>query len=325
MKQPPRRRLAFLALALCLPIGTALAQPYPNKPIRMVVPFAAGGGLDSTARIIAPKLSEVLGQTVYVENRPGASGFIGTGAVAKAEPDGYTILYTPNGHVIAPALYQKLPFNPSSDFAAVTQVVNTTLVLVENPKVPAATLSELIALAKTKPGVLNYGSPGVADPLHLVMEMLKISSGTDIVPVLYKGQAAMGTAVLSGEVELAVVSLSSNLPHIRNGRMRALAVTGLKRAEALPEIPTVAESGFPGFDLSSWHGIFAPANTPRDIVNRLQRDTLKALSSPETRERLHALGLEPVGSTPEEFDAKVKSDIAKFIQIVRQAKIPMQD
>jgi tripartite-type tricarboxylate transporter receptor subunit TctC len=323
MKQPFRFILAILAVGL--PLSAALAQPYPHKPIRMVVPFAAGGGLDSTARIIAPKLAEFLNQAVVVENRPGASGFIGTGYVAKAEPDGYTILYTPNGHVIAPALYRKLPFNPSSDFAAVTQVVNTTLVLVENPKVPATTLGELIALAKSKPGVLNYGSPGVADPLHLVMEMLKISSGTDIVPVLYKGQAAMGAAILSGEVELAVVSLSSNLPHIRKGGMRALAVTGAKRAEALPEIPTIAESGFPGFDLSSWHGIFAPAGTPRDIVNRLQRETLRVLNSPETRERLRTLGLDPVGSTPEEFDAKVKADIAKFMLIVKQAGIPPQD
>jgi tripartite-type tricarboxylate transporter receptor subunit TctC len=323
MKQPFRFILAILAVGL--PLSAALAQPYPHKPIRMVVPFAAGGGLDSTARIIAPKLAEFLNQAVVVENRPGASGFIGTGYVAKAEPDGYTILYTPNGHVIAPALYRKLPFNPSSDFAAVTQVVNTTLVLVENPKVPAQTLGELIALAKSKPGVLNYGSPGVADPLHLVMEMLKISSGTDIVPVLYKGQAAMGAAILSGEVELAVVSLSSNLPHIRKGGMRALAVTGAKRAEALPEIPTIAESGFPGFDLSSWHGIFAPAGTPRDVVNRLQRETLRVLNSPDTRERLRSLGLEPIGSTPEEFDAKVKSDIAKFMLIVKQAGIPPQD
>ena len=211
------------------------------------------------------------------------------------------------------------------DFIPVTQLTATTLVLVTNPKFPATSVGALIAMAKAKPGGLNYGSTGVGNPLHLTMELLKISAGIDIVPVPYKGDAPLNTALMAGEVDVAVVPLATSVSLIRAGRLRALAVTAGQRVAALAEVPTVAESGVPGFDSASWQGFFFPARTPREYVDLIQRETARALALPDTRERLRGMGAEPVGSTPEEFDAKFKADLAKFVRIVKEARIPMQD
>jgi len=320
------RFLTFALLAACgLKASGALAQTYPTRPITMIVPFAAGGPVDGMGRVIASKMSETIGQTVVVENRAGASGVIGMNAVAKAEPDGYTILYTPISIAIGPALYRKLPFDPLTQLTPVTQIVSTTLVLAVNPKVPVNSVQELIALAKSKPGSLNFGSSGVADPLQLGMEMLMTSAGIDMLAIPYKGQGPMFAALLGGEVDVAIVSLQVALAPIRSGALRVLATTGAKRSVALPDVPTVAESGVPGYDISSWHGIFAPAGTPREIINRIQREAAHAVNLPDVRQRVQSTGNETVGSTPEAFDAKFKSDVATFTRIVKEAHIPYQD
>jgi len=315
----------FLASGALPGPGVAYAQSYPNKPIHIFVPFAAGGAVDALARIVSPKLGDSLGQPIVVENRPGAGGNLAADLVAKSAPDGYTLLLTTNGHAISPALYRKLPFDAVKDFAPVTQLLATTLILVANPKFPAANTRELIALAKAKPGALNYGSTGVGNPLHLTMELLKISAGIDIVPVPYKGDAPLSAALMAGEVDVAVVPLATSVQNIKAGRIKALAVTGARRLASLPEVPTVAESAIAGFDSTSWQGLFAPVGTPREIVERLQRETAKALNAPEVRERLTGLGGEIVASTPEEFEAKFRTDLAMFARIVREARIPLQD
>jgi tripartite-type tricarboxylate transporter receptor subunit TctC len=275
--------------------------------------------------MVTPKMSDALAQPVLVENRAGAGGNIGADAVAKAAPDGYTLLLNTNGHAISPALYRKLPFDAEKDFAPISQLVATTLVLVSYPKLPAASVKELITLAKSRPGGLNYGSTGVGNPLHLTMELLKLSARIDIVPVPYKGDAPLNTALMAGEVDVAIVPLSTGLQFIKSGRLRALGVTGAKRSAALPDAPTVAEAALPGFESSSWQGLFAPAKTPRDVIDIVQRSLAKALQTPEVRDRIHAMGQEIVASTPDEFDAKVKADLAKFARIVREARIPLQD
>ena len=314
-----------LVLAVCgLQPGDAQAQGYPNKPIRLIVPFAAGGAVDVLARLLGAKLSEAIGQPVLVENRPGVGGNFGADAVAKSAPDGYTILQTPNGQAITPALYRNLPFDPVKDFTPVTQLVSSTLILVASPHLKIASTQELIALAKSKPGSLNYGSSGVGNPLHLTMEMFKNAAGIDILAVPYRGDAQINAALITGEVQVAVVPLATARPLVEDGQLRALAVTGARRAAALPTVPTIAET-IPGFDSSSWQGWFVAAKTPRDVVDFIQRETAKVLNAPDVRERLKAMVYEPVGSTPAEFDAYFKSDVAKFAKVVADANIPKQD
>ena len=304
----------------------ALAQAFfPNKAITLVVPFSAGGPLDALARVMASKLADGIAQPVVVENRVGGGGAVGMGSVARAKPDGYTILYTPNSLAIAPALYKKLGFDPEKDLVPVTQFASTTLVLAAHPKINVSTVPELIALAKANPGKLNFGSSGVADPLQLGIEMLKTMAGIDMLPIPYKGQGPMFTALLGGEVDVAIVSLQTALSPIKAGHIRVLAITGSKRSTALPGVPTVAEAGLPGYDLTSWHGVFAPAGTPRDVVEKLQREIAKVANLPEVRQRVEATGNETVGSAPEEFEVKFKTDVARFRKIVQDARLPMQD
>ena len=292
------RRTKGFALAALLPLlmlmQSAASQTFPNRPIRIIVPFAAGGSVDTLGRLIAPKMGEALGTAVIVENRPGAGANIGADAVAKSAPDGHTLLLIPNALAIMPALYRKLPF-------------------------------DLVALAKGKPGSLNFGSTGVANPLHLTVEMFKVAAGIDIVPIPYKGDAPLNAALLSGEVELAVLPLAAAQSGIRSGRLRALGITGASRSQAFPELPTIAEGGYPGFDSTSWQGLFVAAGTPRELVLRLQREAVSALSAPEARARLPGLGQEFVGSTAEAFDLKFRADMARFARIVREAKITLQD
>ena len=318
------RRALFLVVFGLLP-GLVGAQEYPTRPVVMVVPFAAGGPVDAMARLVGPKMAEGLGQTVVIENRAGASGFLGRASVAPAQPDGYTILYSPISIAIGPALYRKLSFDPEKDLAPVSQTVSTTLVLAAHPKAGVQTVKELIARAKAEPGKINYGSSGVADPLQLGMEMMKSMTGTDMLAIPYKGQGPMFQALLAGEVDVAIVSMQSALAQFKNGRLKPLAITGAKRSRALPELPTMEENGLPGYDLTSWHGIFAPAATPREIVARLQREAARAVQSPEVKQRVESTGNEVVGSTPAEFDAKYRADIARFKKIVKDAGLPFQD
>jgi tripartite-type tricarboxylate transporter receptor subunit TctC len=315
----------MLLAALTLHSGDALAQSYPSKPIRIIVPFVAGGAVDTLARMVGTKVSEQLGQPVIVENRPGAGGNVAADAVAKSPPDGYTILQNTNGQAISPAIYRSLPFDVVRDFIPVTQIVASQLVLAASPKLEATSLKELIALAKAKPGSLNYGMTGAGNPLHLTMEMFKTAAGIDIQPVPYKGDAAIFPALITGEVQVAVVPMATSLGHVRAGSVRALAVGGAKRSAALPDVPTVAESALPGFESTSWQGWFVPANTPRETVALIQRAVAKALTAPDLLERLRVTGNEPVGSTPEEFAAVFKADLAKFAKVVTDAQIPKQD
>ncbi len=324
MKQP-WCRIPFVLLVALVFAGKAIAQGYPSKPVRIVVPTAAGGPIDIAARLIGPKLAEAWKQPVLVENQGGAAEQIGSNLVAKASPDGYTLLVCSDSLPIGPALNSNIPFNAARDFAPVTQLVASPAILVVNPKLPVSSMSELIALAKSKPGSLNYGHSGVGASLHLGMEQLKLATGADIVGIPYKGVALISNALMAGEVNAAVMPVAASLAPIKAGRLRVLAVVGPQRLDALPGVATVAESGIAGVDAFSWYGMFAPAKTPPDIVDVIRRDTVKALASPEVRNRLLAMGLVIVGGTPEELEAKLKTDLERFARIVKQAHISLEN
>ena len=320
-----------LGLALTIVIGAsiataALAQTYPNRAIRIVVPFPAGGGVDTMARILGNKLSERVGQPVLIEHRPGAGGTLGADAVAKATPDGHTVLLTVNALAISAALYKSLPFDPLKAFDPVVQVAANPFVLVGSQKMQAATIQDVIALAKAKPGTLNYGSSGLGAPLHLLAEMFKHGAGgLDIAHIPYRGDAPMLTALLSGDVHIGFMPAGTGVRQVQSGQVRGLAVTGQKRSPALPQVPTLLEAGVKGLEADSWYGVFAPAGTPRDIVLRLQRELVEVLKLPDVIERLRAGGNEPVGSTPEQLDALYRADIARFAKVIADAKIPKLD
>jgi tripartite-type tricarboxylate transporter receptor subunit TctC len=318
------RQLAIAAALLALTSGSVFAQGYPNRPIRVLVPFAAGGAVDTLARLVGQKLSEGLGQPVIIENRPGAGGNLAADVLAKSPPDGYTVLQTVNGLAISPSLYKVLPFDSQKDFIAVTQIVQSQLLLVANPKLDANNVAELIKLAKTKPGGLNYASTGVGNPLSLTMEMLKSAAGIEVQPVTYRGDAPANAALIAGEIQLGVMPMATTLPLVEGGQLKAIAIGGAKRSPAVPNVPTVGET-IPGFESTSWQGYFVPAGTPRDIVLRLQQEMAKVVKLPEVVERLKTGGNEGVGSTPEEFDRVFRTDIVKFAKIIADAKIPKLD
>jgi len=321
------RRLghAFLLLAVCVPACVhfgAVAQTWPAKPVRLLVPFAPGGGVDFAARIVSRHLAERLGQPIVVENRAGANGIIALEALKTAAPDGYTLAAASNGPlVINPSMYLKLPYDPLRDFAAIGRLVNFPLLLVMHPSVPANSIAELIALAKAKPGRLTYSSPGIGNGGHLAGELFASMANVSLVHVPYKGTAPAAMALLGGEVALAFSSIPTVLPHVRAGKLRALAVGDAVRVPSLPEFPTIAESGVAGYEAFSWAGVIAPAGTPRDVVVRLNSELVQVLKQKEVVEQLAKDGTLPVTDTPEEFSAYIKAELVKWAAIVRMAGI----
>jgi tripartite-type tricarboxylate transporter receptor subunit TctC len=316
MKRPLARVLGAMLLA-----GASLsfaAQPYPAKVIRYVVPFPAGGPLDIVARALGQELNRSWGQPVIVDNRPGAGGNIGAELVARSPADGYTILMgAVSTHAINVTLYRKLPYDPVKDFAPVTLITSVPNVLVVHPAVPARNVRELIALAKSQPGQLNFASGSTGSAGHLAGELFKTMAGVDMAHIPYKGAAPAVVDLIAGHVSLMFDNLASALPNIKGNRVRALAVTTLRRSPFLPEVPTVSEAGLRGFDVGTWFGVFAPAGTPPDIVNKLNAEIARILRTPGMKERLAGLGAEPQPDTPAEFAALVRSEIAKYAQIVK--------
>ncbi len=317
-------RRATLSLAATLAISTphaaAAADAYPARPIRFVVAFPPGGGTDIIARSIAQKLSDRLAQQVVVDNRPGAGGNIGTDIVAKAAPDGYTMLMGSAGPLaINASLFASMPFDPVRDLAPVTLAASTPNVLVVHPSLHASTVKELIALARAHPGGINFASSGHGTPAHLAGELFNSMAGVKLVHVPYKGAAPALADLLGGQVQLMFSTMPPALPHVKDGKLRALAVTSAKRSPAAPDLPTVDEIALPGFEANTWHGVVVPAGTPSDIVGRLNRDIVAILHQPDVVERLSAQGAEPVGSTPEEFAAYIRSETVKWAKVVRES------
>ena len=316
----------FLVAALCaapmLQSGASMAQAWPSKPIRMMVPFPPGGSTDIVARIVAQKLSERLGQSIVIENRGGGGGTIGTAAVAKSAPDGYSLaVASTSTHVVAPGVYAKLEYDPVKDFAPVGLMAVSPYLLVVNPAVNAKSLKELVALAKQQPGRLNYASAGIGSTTHLAMEMLKAATGTFMLHIPYSGNGPAGTAVVGGQVEILFGSLPALLPHAKSGRVRALAVGTPKRSPSLPDVPTVAESGYPGFDASLWLAIMAPAGTPQPVIDRLNKELVTLIAAPETREALDKAGAEPLSGTPAELAAMIRDGIPKYARVIKAAGV----
>jgi tripartite-type tricarboxylate transporter receptor subunit TctC len=312
---------ALLGLGAAAALANAQTTAYPTKPIRMLVGFPVGGGADVAARVLGPRMSESLGQQIIVDNRPGAGSAIASEIAAKATPDGHTLVSIGSSHAVNAALYPKLPYKPAADFSAIVLVATAPVAITANPAVPAKTLKELMALAKARPGQLNYGSAGVNGINHLAAELLKRTGNFDITLVPYKGVAQALPAVMAGEVQLMFASLPGSIGQIRAGRIRAIAVTSAKRSNAAPDIPTVAESGVPGYEASSWFAFLAPAGTPKSIITRLNTEALNTLQTPEVRDSLIRQGMDPAGSTPGEVDAFLRAEIAKWTRVVKEAGI----
>jgi tripartite-type tricarboxylate transporter receptor subunit TctC len=301
----------------------ANAQPaYPVKPIRLVVPFAPGGSTDTIARLIGQKLDEALGQQVIIDNRPGAGGNLGVDYVAKSAPDGYTLIF---GHVgtfgFGPSLYAKLPYDPIRDFAPVALFAMVPNMLVVHPSLPANSVKELVALARARPGQLNYGSSGNGSASHLATEYFKLLSKTDITAIPYKGTGPLVTDLIAGQTSLTITGVPPLYPHVQSGRLRALAVGSVKRLPLLPSLPTIAEAGVPGYESSTWFGPLAPAKTPREIIVRLNVELMKMLQRPDVRARFAAEGIEALGSTPEEFGTYIKSEIERWSRVIKAAGV----
>lgn len=310
------------AVALVMLFLAAVANSaYPDKPIRFVVPYGPGGPGDAVSRLVGAGINKRLKQPVVIDLRPGASTIVGTEIVAKAPPDGYSILTISTTHAVNPGLYKKLPYDPIRDFAPVTLMVATPFMLCVNPKVPANSVKDLVALAKAKPGALAFGSGGTGSSLHLTAELFNSQAGIRMLHVPYKGAGPAFIDLISGQVQVVFSSTVSSLPHVRSGQVRALAVTSLQRVSAAPDVPTLAESGFPGFESSSWFGVLAPAKTPSAIVQKLQETIADVLKSPEVREAFIGLGGESSGMPSAEFGRYFKAEITKWGKVVRDANI----
>jgi tripartite-type tricarboxylate transporter receptor subunit TctC len=312
--------LRLIALLVSWVVLSASAQDaYPTRPVRFILPFPPGGGTDILGRLIADRLSAALGQPVVTENRGGAGGNVGAEAAARAAPDGYTILLAAPSLAISPSLYSKLNYDPVKDLAPVSLVATVPNVMITHPDVPAKTLQEFIALARDKPGAMNFGSGGSGTSNHLAGELFNIVTGAKLVHVPYKGVNLAMQDVLSGRIHLVVIGIPAAAPHIRSGKLRALALIAPQRSSALPEVPTVAEAGLANFEVTTWYGVLAPAGTPRAAVTRLNAELVRIMHAPEARERLAAMATEPRTSTPEEFAAYLREEIAKWGDVVRKA------
>lgn len=310
--------ILLMLIATSLVVGDATAQQYPSKPIRLIVPFTPAGTTDVLARMVGQKLAEAVGMQVVIDNRPGAAGSIGAGIAAKAEPDGYTLLM---GHIgtlaVNPSLYEKLPYDPIRDFAPITLVAMVPSMLVVNPSLPVKSVKELIAFAKSRPGQLNYGSTGAGGTPYLAVEYFKLMAGLNIMEVRYKGAAPLTTDLIAGEIALTITGIPALLPHVKTGRLRALAVSSAKRCAAVPELPTISEAGLPGYDATSWYGVLAPAGTAPEIIAKLNAGIIKGIKQPDVAKHLAAEGAETVGGTPEEFSAFIKDETARWAKVLK--------
>ena len=323
MKFPRRQFLKLAVSAAASPAlsGIATAQSYPVRPVRVIVPYSPGGPTDVCARLIAQKLSDQLGKQFYVENITGAGGNIGTGQAARTAADGYTILITVNSYVINPTLYDKVPYNPLKDFEAVTLVAIFQSAMLVNPSVPAKTVNELVALIKANPNKYSFASPGFGTPSHLLGEQFRVATGLDLVHVPYGGSGQVITSVAAGNTPIGFAALSAAVPLIQDGKLRALAVMSKQRSQAVPDLPTIEEAGHGELDGNAWVGVMVPAGAPKDIVALLHQEIVKIIALPEMKERLAAVGLEPVGDSPEEFSAQMKVEMEKWAKVIKAAKI----
>ncbi len=314
-------KVAVGALAAMLATTTAFAQTYPSKPIRIVVPYPPGGFNDTLGRTLAAKFTESWGQPAVVENKPGGNTLIGSDYVAKSAPDGYTLLVVAFPFSVVPSLFKTMPYDTVKDFAPVILAATSPNLLVVNPQLPVKSVGELVALAKAKPGTLSYASTGNGSSNHISMELFKTLAGVDIVHIPYKGSAPAVTDLLGGQVMLMFDNVPNVLPQVKAGRLRALGTSGAQRSALAPDVPTVAEAGVPGYELMVWFGLVAPAGTPREVVQKLNAEVAKILAMPDVRERFMAQGVEPLGSTPEQFGEHIKAQMAKWSQVVRDAGV----
>lgn len=313
--------VAWMVFAAPMAASIGVAADYPARPVRFVVASSPGGALDVLARLVGPKLTEKWGQPIVVDNRAGAGGVIGTEIVAHASPDGYNVLVIAQGFTANPFLYQKLPYRTPEDFAPITILAYGPNVLVVHPSVKAGSVNELIALAKSQPGKLNYATSGVGAASHLAIEMFKRMTGVEMVHIPYKGAGAATAAIVAGQVQLLFTSTGAAMPHIKGGRLRALGVTTAKRTPALPDVPTVAEAGLAGFQVDGWYALVAPAKTPKPVIDRIYQDTAAALKQPDIVKRIEAVGLEPGGISPQAFSDYIRAELKKWGTLIREAGI----
>ena len=315
--------MRWVSFLLCFSAAQALAQEYPSHPVRIIVPSPPAGGTDIVGRVLAEHFTKSFGQQFFVENKPGAGNLIGIETVARSAPDGYTLLMAPSTIVLNTVLYKKVPFDPVKDFAPITLTATAPNILIVNPSLPVKTTAELIALAKQKPGVLNYGTPGIGTSPHLCMELMKYMAGIDVQHVPYRGTAAVVTDVMSGQIAVAFATALTAKPQVDSGRVRALAVSGPRRVGAMPNVPPVGDA-VPGYEAMQWYGLLAPAGTPAPVIERLNAEAKKALVSEEMKKRLAADGAEPLSSTPAEFAAFIGRELEKWGKVIEVAKIEKQ-
>lgn len=321
------RHLMLLIIAVAsgwLAAAPAWSQGYPSRPVRMIIPFPPGGSLDIAMRVIAPKMSEVMGQNMVIDSRPGADGNIGTEIVARSPADGYTVLIHAVPLVVNPSLRRKLPFNVEKDFTPVSLLTASPLVLVVNPSVPAKSIKELLAIAKAHPGKLTYASAGNGSNLHMAAELLNNVTGSKMLHVVYKGGGPALIAVLSGETDLSYLNIAAIMSYVQSGRLRALGITSAQRSPLMPDVPTIAESGAPGYEFTAWAGALVPSGTPKEVVDKLYDGFSKALQSPEAKKRFAEQGAIIVGSSPDEYAKFVKAELAKWAKVVKEAGIKIQ-